>query len=140
MVEGKTSRIHSISANRNEYDRHKTLLNNSLKEVLDDTKISQALKHHSIEKFTNTKRVYHLSDHSDIRKEYSKKMENLGKVRALKGDIINGFTTLGSVVVDENKKDVTLMDVTVFSNKEDRFITQEELKKYVSPIKTKVYL
>jgi len=36
MVEYKSVKVHAISANRNEYDRSKTLLDNSLKEVLDD--------------------------------------------------------------------------------------------------------
>ena len=44
MVEHKTPRIHAISGDRNEYDRSKTLLDNTLKEVLDDKKVSQALK------------------------------------------------------------------------------------------------
>lgn len=44
MVEYKTPRIYAISGDRNEYDRNKTLLDNSLKEVLDDKKVSEALK------------------------------------------------------------------------------------------------
>jgi len=130
MVEHKRPNIHAISADRNEYERSKTLLDNSLKEVLDDKKISQALQENSIEKFRGVKRVYIASDHCDIRKKYSKEMENLGKVRDLDGNIINGFSTLASIIIDENKKDVTLAEVTVFSNREERFVSQEELKLY----------
>ena len=130
MVEHKTPRIHAISGDRNEYDRSKTLLNNSLKEVLDDKKVSEALKENSIEKFSKKKRIYVPSDHSDIRKKHSWKMENLGKVLDLNKKVINGFSTLSSVAIDENKHDVTLMDITVFSNREDRFIKQEELKAF----------
>jgi len=57
-------------------------------------------------------------------------LENLGKVRDLKGNIINGYSSLGSILLDENKRDITLSDITVFSNKEERFVSQEELKKY----------
>ncbi|HFU76346.1 MAG TPA: hypothetical protein ENK66_08890 [Arcobacter sp.] len=128
MVEHKTPRIHAISADRNEYERNKTLLDNSLKEVLDDKKVSNALKENSIEKFSETKRLYVASDHCDIRKRHSCQMENIGKVLDLDKKFINGFTTLASLAIDENKKDVTLMDVSVFSNREDRFISQEELK------------
>ena len=128
MVEHKTPRIHAISANRNEYDRSKTLLNNSLKEVLDDKKVSQALKENSIEKFSGEKRVYVPSDHCDIRKKHSWKMEKIGKVLDLDKKVINGFSSLASVAIDENKHDVTLMDITVFSNREDRFIKQDELE------------
>ena len=130
MVEHKTPKIHAISSDRNEYERNKTLLDNSLKEVLDDKKVSQALQENSIEKFRDKRRVYALSDHCDIRKEHSWKMENLGKVRDLDGNIINGFSSLASIAIDENRGDITLMDVMAFSNAEDRFITQKELKLY----------
>lgn len=130
MVEYKTPRIYKISQNRNEYERNKTLLDNSLKEVLDDKKVSVALQENSIEKFSNKKRVYVPSDHCDIRKKHSWKMENIGKVRDLEGKIINGFSTLASVIIDENRHDVTLADVTVFSNREEKFISQEELKSF----------
>ncbi|MCK5855345.1 MAG: transposase, partial [Sulfurovaceae bacterium] len=106
------------------------MLNNSLKEVLDDKKVSEALRENSIEKFSNRKRVYVPSDHCEIRKKHSWKMENIGKVRDLEGKIINGFSTLASVIIDENKHDVTLADITVFSNREENFISQEELKSF----------
>jgi len=106
------------------------LLDNSLKEVLDNEKVSKALKENSIEKFSNKKRVYVPSDHCDIRKKCSWKMENIGKVRDLEGRIINGFSTLASVVIDEDKHDVTLADITVFSNREENFVSQEELKNF----------
>ena len=49
MVEKKTPKIYGISEDRNEYDRYKTLLDNSLKEVLDDKKVSEALKENNLE-------------------------------------------------------------------------------------------
>ena len=85
MVEYKSVKVHAISANRNEYDRSKTLLDNSLKE---------ALKENSIEKFSGKKRVYVASDHCDIRKKHSWKMENIGKVLDLDKKVINGFSSL----------------------------------------------
>jgi len=106
------------------------LLDNSLKEVLDDKKVSEALKENSIEKFSGKNRVYAISDHCDIRKKHSWKMENIGKVLDLDKKVVNGYSTLASIIVDENKQDVTLMDLTVFSNKEERFVSQEELKAY----------
>jgi len=106
------------------------LLDNSLKEVLDTGKVSEALKENSIEKFSNEKRVYAVSDHCDIRKKYSWKMENIGKVRDLDGQIINGFSTLASAIIDEEKHDVTFADITVFSNREENFVSQDELKSF----------
>ena len=130
MVEHKTPQIYKISSDRNEYERSKTLLDNSLKEVLDDKKVSKALQENSIEKFSGKKRVYVPSDHCDIRKKHSWKMENIGKAKDLEGKLKNEYSTLASVIIDENRHDVTLADVTVFSNREEIFISQEELKKF----------
>ena len=106
------------------------MINNTLKSVLDDKKISEALIKNSVEKLNGNKRLYIFSDHSDSRKPYSSKLENLGKVRSLDGGIINGYTTLGSVILDENKKELTLSNITVFSNKQEKFLTKQELKDY----------
>ena len=80
------------------------MIDGSLNSVLDNEKISQALIANSVEKLKGNKRLYIFSDHCDIRKPYSKKLENIGKVRDLNGNIINGFTTLGSVILDENTR------------------------------------
>ena len=106
------------------------MIDGSLKSVLDDKKISKALIKNSVEKLTGNKRLYIFSDHCDSRKPYSKKLENLGKVRDLNGNIINGYTTLGSVVLDENKKELTLSNISVQSNKQPNFITKKELGDY----------
>ncbi len=97
---------------------------------MDDKKISNALIKHSVEKLAGNKRLYIFSDHADSRKPYSNKLENLGKVRSLTGNIINGYTTLGSAILDENKKELTLSNITVFSNKQEEFLTKKELKDY----------
>ncbi|MDQ7061790.1 MAG: transposase [Sulfurimonas sp.] len=106
------------------------MINNKLESVLDDKKISQALIKNSVEKLNGNKRLYIFSDHSDSRKPYSSKLENIGKVRSLDGGIINGYTTLGSVILDENKKELTLSNITVFSNKQEDFLIKKELKDY----------
>ncbi len=106
------------------------MINNTLDSVLDDKKISDALIQQSVEKLCGNKRLYIFSDHAESRKPYSSKLENLGKVRALNGDIVNGFTTLGSVILDENKKELTLSNITVFSNRQEEFLTKKELKDY----------
>ena len=106
------------------------MIDNSLKSILDDEKISKALIQHCVEKLNGNKRLYIFSDHCDSRKPYSRELENLGKVRALNGNIINGYTTLGSVILDETRKELTLSNITVFSNRESDFITKKELKEY----------
>ncbi|MEA1893205.1 MAG: hypothetical protein U9N33_10925 [Campylobacterota bacterium] len=106
------------------------MLDGSLKSVLDNKKISKALIDNSVEKLNSNKRLYIFSDHCDSRKPYSNKLENLGKVRDLNSNIINGFTTLGSVILDENKKNLTLSNISVQSNREPTFLTKQELKSY----------
>ncbi len=97
---------------------------------MDDKKISKALIQNSVEKLKGNKRLYIFSDHSDNRKPYSKKLENLGKVRSLEGNIINGYTTLGSIILDENKKELTLSNISVQSNKDTTFVTKKEIQEY----------
>ena len=106
------------------------MIDGSLKSVLDEEKISKALIDNSVEKLNGNKRLYIFSDHCDIRKPYSKKLENIGKVRDLNGNIINGFTTIGSVILDENHKNLTLSNISVQSNREPTFLTKKELEDY----------
>jgi len=106
------------------------LIDGSLKNVLDEEKISKALIENSVEKLNGNKRLYIFSDHCDIRKPYSNKLENIGKVRDLNGNIINGFTTLGSVILDEEKKNLTLSNISVQSNREPTFLSKKELEDY----------
>lgn len=101
-----------------------------MKSVLDDEKIAQALIENSVEKLSNNKRLYIFSDHCDIRKPYASKQENQGKVRTLDGRIVNGYSTLNSVILDERKKNLTLSNISVFSNKDDNFICKTELNDY----------
>jgi len=130
MIEFKTIRLWTFSDGKKEFDRNKNLINGNLKTVLDDKKISEALIQNSVEKLSGNKRVYILSDHSDIRKQHSTSLENLGKVRDLNGNIINGNTVLGSVILDESKTEITLSNITVFSNGEKRFVSKKELEAY----------
>ena len=106
------------------------MLDGSLKSVLNKDKIAEALKANSIEKLSGKKRIYAVSDHCDTRKKYSFKLENIGKVRDLDGKIINGYNSLATIFIDENRRDITFGDIDIFSNREDRFISQEDLKKY----------
>lgn len=103
------------------------MIDNALKSVLDDEKISTALIEQSVEKLCGNKRLYIFSDHCDIRKPHALKQENTGKVRTLDGKIVNGYTTLNSVILDQHKKNLTLSNISVFSNKDDDFICKTEL-------------
>ena len=62
------------------------------------------------------------NDIFDIRKPHSSKLESLGKVRDLKGDIINGYSSFNSLAVDFKKKEVNLLSYVAYSNREKKHI------------------
>ncbi len=130
IVECKSIRLWSNSENKAEFERSKRLINGSLKSVLDDKKISQALRENSFLSIGNKDRYILLHDVCDIRKEYSRELEKLGKVRSLDNKIINGYSTFNTVVVDELAKEIRLLDTTFYSNQDEQYVTQKEVKKY----------
>jgi hypothetical protein len=130
IVENKSIRIWSNAKDKAEFDRHKSLLDGSLKSVLDDKKISDALRKNGVNALADSEHIILLHDPCDIRKEHSKGSENLGKVRSLDGDIVNGYSTFNTVAVDEKNKQVRLIDLAVYSNGDPHYVTQEEIKQY----------
>lgn len=130
IVENKSIRIWSNAEDKAEFDRHKSLLDGSLKSVLDDEKISRALRENGVQALQGKERLILLHDPCDIRKEYSRQLENLGKVRSLDNEIINGYSTFNTVAIDEGSKRLQLVDLKVYSNTDPHYITKEELKQF----------
>jgi DDE family transposase len=120
----------------------KTLFNGELQSVLDDQKISEVLRDVSVAELSDEDVVVALHDPCDIRKGYSEKLENLGIVRDLKGNFINGFNTFNTVCVNGDGKRLHLSDITVYSNGDKaHYVKQTELdalvQKQVKSIKQK---
>jgi Zn-dependent M16 (insulinase) family peptidase len=90
MIEKKTIRLFTIAKDKNEYNRYKSLLDGSLKSVLNNEKISQALRKNSTEAMSGQKQITLIHFPSDIRKKPSKKRENIGKVLDLDKNTVNG--------------------------------------------------
>lgn len=123
----------------------KTLFNGELQSVLDDQKISETLRHLSVAELSDEDVVIALHDPCDIRKAYSEKLENLGVVRDLNGNLVNGFSTFNTVCVNGDGKRLHLSDITVYSNGDKaHYVKQAELdglvKKQVKSIKKKEQL
>ena len=76
-----------MANNDAEYKQMSRLLSSG-KTTLDNDKISDALREAGIMKLAQINELLLISDPSDIRKEYSIVIEDLGKVRDLSGDII----------------------------------------------------
>jgi len=120
----------------------KTLFNGELQSVLDDQKISEVLRDVSVAELSHEDVVVALHDPCDIRKAYSERLENLGIVRDLNGNFINGFNTFNTVCVNGDGKRLHLSDITVYSNGDKaHYVKQVELdalvKKQVQSIKRK---
>jgi hypothetical protein len=130
IVENRSIRIWSNAKDKAEFDRHKSLLDGSLKSVLDDEKISEALQKNGVQALQGRERLILLHDPCDIRKKYSRELENLGKVRSLDNEIINGYSTFNTIAIDENSKKLQLVDLAVYSNGDSHYVTQEELKRF----------
>ena len=128
IIEHKSTRLWSISEDKAEFERSKRLLDGSLKSVLDDKKISAAIREHSVAALGDEARLIVLHDPCDIRKEHAEALEKLGKVRDLDGNLINGYSTFNTVAVDVAGKKLYPVDMTVYSNGDEHYVTVEELK------------
>ncbi|VAW30975.1 hypothetical protein MNBD_CHLOROFLEXI01-4960 [hydrothermal vent metagenome] len=120
----------------------KTLFNGELQSVLDDKKISEVLRDVSVAALSDEDVMVALHDPCDIRKAYSEKLENLGIVRDLKGNFINGYNTFNTVCVNGDGKRLHLSNITVYSNGDKaHYVKQAELdalvQKQVKSIKQK---
>jgi hypothetical protein len=128
IIEHKSIRLWSISEDKAEFERSKRLLDGSLKSVLDDKKISAAIREHSVAALGDEARLIVLHDPCDIRKEQAQVLEKLGKVRDLDGNLINGYSTFNSVAVDVTGKKLYPVDLAVYSNGDEHYVTVAELK------------
>jgi len=128
MVSFQTTQLWTLSADANEYERMHNLFSGRLKSVLDDEKISSALREKTATSFSGEEFVLALHDPCDIRKPYAKKLENIGRVRDLDGNMINGYSTLGTVCLSPDSQTLHLSDISVFSNGDkEHYVLQAEL-------------
>ena len=102
--------------------------------MLDEDTVATALRDIGSHEVTlsddDTGTVVLLHDPSDIRKPYSTKLECLGTVRALNGQLIPGYQTFNTVVLDEHGSTPQPMDVSVYSNGDPQYVTEKELTLY----------
>ena len=107
------------------------------KNVIDDRQISDALIANGIMKLADKDELLVLHDGSDIRKKYASQLESIGKVRDLDGHIINGYNSFNSVAVDLHGKLVTPLATEIYSNREEKFVSQKDLKLISKPLSKK---
>jgi len=130
IIEHKSIRLWTISADKAEYERSKRLLDGSLKSVLDEEKTAEALRKHSVAGLGDEGRLIMLHDPCDIRKKHSEKLEKIGTVRDLDGRLINGYCTFNTVGIDVKGKQLYPVDTTVYSNGDEHYVRVKEMEKY----------
>jgi len=132
IVEHRSIRLWSISDDKAEFTRHKRLVDGSLNAVLDEPTLAEALREIGSRevRLSGDGPVVLLHDPSDIRKEYSAELECLGCVRSLNGRLVPGYSTFNTVVLDERGHTPQPLDVSVYSNGDPHFVTEEELALY----------
>jgi hypothetical protein len=131
MVEHTTIRLWSLATEKAEFVRHKRLVNGSLQAVLDEALVADALREIGSRELAqapeDTTLLVLLHDPCDIRKPYAAELECLGTVRALDGRPVPGYQTFNTVVLDEHGHTPQPLDVTVYSNGDPHYVTEDEL-------------
>jgi Transposase DDE domain len=127
-----------MSDNKAEFRKMRRLVSlDEAKNVIDNKQISEALIANGIIKLADKDELLILHDGSDIRKPYATDLESIGKVRALNGDIINGYHSFNSVAVDLHGRLVTPIATEIYSNREENFVSQKNLKLISKPLSKK---
>ncbi len=106
------------------------MLDKSLKNVVDVEKLNVSLLANSSEYFQDKDYAVILHDPSDIRKPYSEKLEDLGKVKSLEGRLVNGYPTFNSIAVDLRGASLRLLSSSPYSTGQEAFVGVGEAKDY----------
>lgn len=110
----------------------RTLSGKNTKSDLTVDKINKSLMEQACIKYKESKEVFIIHDPSDIRKPHSKDAEDIGKVRDLKGNIINGYNTHNIIGLTGDKDEVTLLSNITYSNRSSKFLDRDTIKKIES--------
>lgn len=123
-------KLYAMSETKQEYKKlYRTITcENKLSDISPEL-INKALMENVQSKVTDINDVYLIHDPSDIRKPHTKKSENIGKVRDLNGNIINGYSSYNIVSIIPNDNTINLLSHCSYSNKDENFLKLEDVKK-----------
>ena len=112
-----------MSQDKREYDVFRGLINGEQVGTLDSEQVLSCVAERVSATLGTVERVYFvLHDGCDIRKANSKEMEHLGQVMSLSKQVISGYSTMNSVVVNPDNQSVELLCHEVYSNKMPNYI------------------
>jgi hypothetical protein len=110
------------------YDVFKGLLNGKQVSTLSSETLIECVQKRSLSQLGESHSIrYVLHDGCDIRKPNSKELEYIGQVMSLSKQVINGYKTMNSVVVDVENQVVSLLCHELYSNKMPNYIGQTTL-------------
>jgi hypothetical protein len=130
IIEAHSIQVWKMSHDADEFNRFRDLLNGSLKNGISLGKLQSSQLKNFNATLNGKSYVVVVHDGSDIRKPNAEKMENIGWVKSLTGDLVRGYSTLNSIAVFIKEGDVRLLRCTPYSNKEPSFISKKEMKHY----------
>lgn len=117
-----------MSKNKREYDVFRGLINGEQVGTLDSEKLLSCVAERVSATLGTVETVYFvLHDGCDIRKANSKEMEHLGQVMSLSKQVIPGYSTMNSVVINPDNQSVELLCHEVYSNKMPNYIGETTL-------------
>ena len=114
-MEGKGTKIWSLSADAHEYERMKNLLSGRLANSFTPEQINAHTLAQSLNHLPAQANLEVIHDGADMRKPYSKRLPHLTSVKALDGDWVNGYNTFSSVVISDVDKRIHLLQCTPYS-------------------------
>lgn len=114
MLTSQHTQLWAMSSDSNEYERFRNLLSGRLKNSVTPESINAQTLAMGMSKVGFKDCIELVHDGSDIRKPHSKSLPDLGKVRDLDGDIINGYSTFNSLVISDLDKSIHLLNSTPY--------------------------
>lgn len=121
MKTGHSTKLWSLSSDPNEYERNLNLLSGRLKNSLTPEGINEQTLRAGLSKLSVQDRVEVIHDGSDIRKPYSKTLPHLTKVKSLEKQMINGYNTFNSIVINDLDKQIHLLASTPYSTSDPNY-------------------
>ena len=115
MKIGQSTQLWSLSSDSNEYGRNLNLLSGRLKNSLTPEGINEQTLRAGLSNLSVKDRVEVIHDGSDIRKPYSKLLPHLTKVKSLEKQMVNGYNTFNSIVINDLDKQIHLLASTPYS-------------------------
>lgn len=121
MKIGQSTQLWSLSSDSNEYGRNLNLLSGRLKNSLTPEGINEQTLRAGLSNLSVKDRVEVIHDGSDIRKPYRKLLPHLTKVKSLEKQMVNGYNTFNSIVINDLDKQIHLLASTPYSTSDPNY-------------------